>query len=498
MRYWLVMMCVAGGLLAQAPAGRAAALLSGATNGAEKTVVILPVRDDIMPPLVYVVRRGVKEAMEQKADLLVLDMDTHGGRVDVTLELIEILEKFKGSTVTFVNKKAFSAGAFISAATQRIYMAPGSVIGAAAPIMVSSVGEGVEKMSDTFERKMVSAVRAQVRTSAQRNGYNEEVFEAMIDKTRGLIIDGKTIAKEGDILTLTDTEAAREYGKPARRLLSSGTVASLDALIEQLGYAGARRIEIKPTGAEKLGSWINAISPILLIIGVAGLYIEFKTPGFGLPGIVAILAFSLYFLGGYVAGFSGAAWVLAFVLGVVMVGLEVFLFPGTVVLGVAGAAVMLVSLVMALVDLYPAVPPAVAPGTAPGSLPGIILPQLSWEMLERPMTNLLIAVFGSAVFVWLANRWLPMTPVYRTLVSSTASGVVSVEARQQAQDALQGALGVALSPLRPGGKAQFGEQIRDVVTEGDMIPKGARVRVIGCSASEAVVERAPEASTPGN
>src|ERR1043165_6112334 len=83
----------------------------------QKKVYVLPIRDDIMPPLVYLVRRGVKEAMEAKADLLLLDMATNGGRVDTTREIIGILNQFKGETVTFVNKDAFSAGAFIAVAT---------------------------------------------------------------------------------------------------------------------------------------------------------------------------------------------------------------------------------------------------------------------------------------------------------------------------------------------------------------------------------------------
>src|SRR5438477_12976020 len=92
------------------------------TDGSgQRKVYILPIRGDIMPPLVYLVRRGVKEAMEAKADLLVLDMETHGGRVDVTEEIIEILNKFKGQTVTYVDHKAFSAGAYISFATQKIF-----------------------------------------------------------------------------------------------------------------------------------------------------------------------------------------------------------------------------------------------------------------------------------------------------------------------------------------------------------------------------------------
>src|SRR5207248_49311 len=122
---------------------------SDSAGSGQRKVYVLPVRDDIMPPLVYLVRRGVKEAMEAKADLLVLDMDTNGGRVDVTEEIIGILNNFKGQTATFVNKKAFSAGAFISVATQKIFMAPLSVIGAAAPIMMVPGGTEMKDRKST-------------------------------------------------------------------------------------------------------------------------------------------------------------------------------------------------------------------------------------------------------------------------------------------------------------------------------------------------------------
>src|SRR5437762_46114 len=147
-------------------------LFGGETGAIGQTkVYVLPIRSDIMPPLVYLVRRGVKAAMEARADLLVLDMDTNGGRVDVTEEIIEILNNFKGQTATFVNKRAFSAGAFISIATQKIFMAPLSVIGAAAPIMMVPGGTP-QDMPETMQAKMNSALRALVRTSAEKNGYN--------------------------------------------------------------------------------------------------------------------------------------------------------------------------------------------------------------------------------------------------------------------------------------------------------------------------------------
>src|SRR5438093_7238083 len=276
----------------------------GQTSSPGRKVYVLPIREDIMPPLVYLVRRGVKEAMDAKADLLVLDMDTNGGRVDVTEDIIEILNNFKGQTATFVNRKAFSAGAFISVATQKIFMAPQSVIGAAAPIMLIP-GGAPQDMPETMQAKMNSALRALVRTSAEKNGYNIDVVEAMIDKSKELKIDGKILNEKGQIVTLTNTEAGQEYGDRPRPLLSSGTVESLDELLKNLGYAGSTRVDIQPTGAERLALWINMINPLLLIIGIAGIYIEFKTPGFGLPGIVGIAAFALYFLGGYIAGLSG-------------------------------------------------------------------------------------------------------------------------------------------------------------------------------------------------
>src|SRR2546427_8964798 len=349
--------------------------VSSKKDASAKKVYILPIRENIMPPLVYLVRRGVKEAMEAKADLLVLDMKTNGGRVDTTREIIEILDQFKGDTVTYVNKDAFSAGAFISVATKKIYMAPGSVIGAAAPIVLSPGGDGVEKVPDTYEKKMTSAVKAMVRTSAEKNGYNIAVVEAMIDKTKGLTIDGQGIAKKGKILTLTNTEAEKEYGTSPKPLLSSGTVETLDALLKKLGYGDAVRQEIKPTGAEKLATWLNAISPLLLLIGIIGIYLEFKMPGVALPGIIGVAAFALYFFGGYVAGLSGMEWVLVFILGLALVVVEIFIYPGTIAIGLLGAALMLVALVMAMVDIYPGMP----------SVPS--LPQL-----ELPIRQILIAM----------------------------------------------------------------------------------------------------------
>jgi membrane-bound serine protease (ClpP class) len=445
--------------------------ISTEAPSAARKVYILPIREDIMPPLVYLVRRGVKEAMEAKADLLVLDMETHGGRVDVTEDIIEILNKFKGQTVAYVNRKAFSAGAFICFATQKIYMAPQSVIGAAAVVTMAPGGGGTQSLPDTVEIKQSSAISALVRANAEKNGHNVEVADAMVKKTKELKIDGKILNEKGQILTLTDKEAEQEYGEPPKRLLSSGTMENLDELLKKLGYADAERHEIKTTGAEKVAFWLNAISPLLLLIGVVGIYLEFKMPGVSLPGIIGVGAFALYFFGGYVAGLSGMEWVLVFILGLALVVVEIFIYPGTIAIGLLGAVLMLVALVMAMVDIYPGMP----------SVPS--LPQL-----RLPIQQILVAMAGGVVAILVLSRFLPKTSVYRKLVSQTASGVKTELEVEKQKISRQGQIGVTISPLRPGGKARFGDQILDVISQGDMVPPGTRVKIIGSSGAESLVE----------
>ena len=433
-------------------------------------VYILPIRDDIMPPLTYVVRRVVKDAMAAGAPLLVLDIHTNGGRVDVTEEIIGILGRFPGRVVAYVNTRAFSAGAFISVAAAEIHMAPQSVIGAAAPVAVGP-GGGMEKLPETYEAKMTSAIRAMVRTQAEKNGHDVRVIEAMIDRGIALEIDGEVLNREGSLLTLTDQQAAKTYGDPPRPLLSAGTRDSIESLLAHLGHADSPVVRIEPTGTEKLGTWINKLAPVLLILGILGLYIEFKTPGFGLPGILGITAFAIYFLGGYVAGLSAAGWLLVFIVGVALILLELLVFPGTFIAGITGATLALVALVMAMVDAFPG---------------GPVVPTL--PELQLPIRNLGLGLAGSAVLIVVLARLLPHTPLYRGLLTDSASGVASVAAIEERQTSELGREGTTLTPLTPGGRARFGDALVDVVTHGERVERGRPVRIVGHSSGTPVVE----------
>lgn len=439
-------------------------------------VYVVPMREDIMPPLTYIVRRGVKEAMDAGAEVLIIDMDTNGGMVSVMEEIVEILNKFDGETITFINSKAFSAGAFISVATQRIYMSPKGVIGAAAVI-----GGGGD-LPPTVEAKAKSAVMAMMRTQAQRNGHNIDVLEAMIDKEKELIIDGETICDAGNLLTLTAFEAEREVGDPPKPLLSLGTYKDLDELIEALGYGDAEVTHVEALGVEKVASWLNSIGALLIVIGIGGIWIEMKAPGFGLPGTISIVAFSLYFFGSYAAGLAGLEWFVVFLLGLGFVAVEIFIFPGTMVNGLIGVFLIFVTLVMALADYYPGTPVDLSfMGQALGNA-GVVLAQAT-------VGSILMAwVFYQFVFPRMSQRY----SVAGGMMSAAASGVGAEIEMRATQQSRMGQVGETISPLRPGGKARFGEDIINVISDGELIGVGAKVKVIGSSGMDAIVEAVEE------
>ncbi len=439
-----------------------------------RTVCVVSIHEDITQNTLYLVRRAVREASEKKTAALVLDMDTNGGRVDMTEEIIRLLQHAPMKSYTFVNVKAYSAGAFIACATDQIYMAPGSVIGAATPIMLSPGGEGIQQLPKSYEEKINSAMRALIRSTAQQKGHNPAVFEAMVDADAGLTVDSKVITPKGKLLTLTNEEADREYGKPPKPLLSAGTVKSVDELLAQVGLAGASTFEVKPYGFELVARWITAISPLLILIGFVAIYIEMKVGGIGIPLLVAVLAFGVYFLGYFVAGLAGWEVVALFVVGLIFVAVEIFVLPGHTVPGVLGAMAMLSALVLAMVERWPN---------------GPVLP--TWPQLQLPLLKVMGGFAGAGVCMLVLGRYLPKSSLFKKfeLVAAT-SAAAGYTTSAGAAKALLGVTGVAETMLRPSGKGRFGEQLLDVVTEGDLIERGQPIKIVLVEGSRVVVTRA--------
>ncbi|MCS6242406.1 MAG: hypothetical protein H2172_00895 [Opitutus sp.] len=446
-----------------------------AVRSGVKSVWVIPVRDGIDKPILYVLRRGLKEAIEQKADVVVLDMETPGGRLDVTFEIMEALGKFPGTTVTFVNKEAISAGAFISATTSEIWFAPEAVIGAAAP--VSSGGKDVDV---TMKQKIVSYLKARVRALSEGKGHRGVVISAMIDADTELKIDGQVLKEKGELLSLTASEASKLYGQPPQPLLAAGIAKTVDDLLTQKFGAGnfsVQRLEV--TWSEELAQYLNALSPILLGLGLLAVFIEFKTPGFGLFGITGGVLLGVVFFGHFVAGLSGHEPALVFALGAGLLAAEILFFPGLIVTALLGVLLMLGALVWSMADLWPNEPITVA-----WSADAFVQP------LQTLGLGLVLAVaFGAALARFLPKGWVWDKMVVQESIGGVAQ-VAGVGPGGAAHvDSLIGQRGVAVTVLRPSGQVEIAGRRYEATVEVGAVDAGDPVIVRGRTAFALLVER---------
>ena len=157
-----------------------------------KSVYVIPIQGPIATPTLYIVRRGVKEAVANGVDVVVIDMNTPGGELQVTLEIMKILDRFEGDTITFINQEAISAGAFISVISKKIYMHPDGQIGAAE--VVSGTGQDIP---ESMKRKLQSYINAKVRVYTEDYRYRGEVMTAMTDPDFELTVEGNVLSEKG-------------------------------------------------------------------------------------------------------------------------------------------------------------------------------------------------------------------------------------------------------------------------------------------------------------
>ena len=426
----------------------------------KKRVMVIPVREAIDSPVLYILRRGLKEAIEQKMDAVILDMDTPGGSLGTTFEILEALEKFEGQTITYINKDAVSAGAFIAAATHEIYFAPNGVIGAAAP--VSGSGQDIDK---TMKAKVVSYLKARIRSISEGKGYRGEVISAMIDEQSEFKIGERVLKKKDELLSLTAKEANELFGEPPQALLAAGIAKDMDELLTQkFGVDGYSMKKLEVTWSEELAQYLNAIKPVLMGLGLLAIFIELKTPGFGVFGILGGILLVVVFLSSYVAGLSGHEPLVVFALGVALVALEIFLFPGVVVVALTGVVMILGSLVWAMADLWPNEPVSI-----------------SGDVFVGPSLNLLAGVVIAAVLALVFAKFIPSGWFFSRLAvgeaavgaAQFAGGAPEVGAKVSA---LLGARGVAVTSLFPSGQVEIdGRRYEARVEVGSVIAGSAVV-----------------------
>jgi len=443
-----------------------------------KSAYVIPIRDQIGPPILDILRRGMKEAISADVDLVILDMDTPGGELGVTLEIMqEILdsvESWKGTVLTYVNKEAISAGAYIAIATQEIAFAPFSQIGAA-----EAVSGGGGEIDPSMKRKINSYLKAKIRNFAGPYKYRSQVMAAMMDANVSLIIegeplkaaDGSLIKSPGELLTLTGEEAVKEYGAPPQPLLGIGVFESIEDLLDQRwGKSNYRLEEMKLNWAEDIGLWLNGIAPLLLSVGLVLLFIEFKTPGFGIFGILGIGFILIFFGSKYVAGLAGQEEMLVFLLGFCLVLVEIFLAPGLFLPAILGLVMMFGSLIWAMADIWPN-------------------QEFDWtlDLFRVPLVELAQSIGMAVVLGYLVIKIMGKTPMGKAMIlDSTVANSNSEGIGAQVQN---GCLGITLTELYPVGKVEIDAKSYDARSSFGKIEKGEKIKVLKKAGFELVVEK---------
>ncbi len=446
----------------------------------DKVIVIAVGEDDLIIPARFeFMKRTLNLCNSQGAEAVIFELDTPGGLAWDTISLMmKDLQNLKTRSYAFVNTRAISAGAMIAMATDTIYMAPASAIGASTPVS----GDGTP-LAAAERAKNNSAFMGMARTVVREKGHDVRIIEGMIDMDRGLIINGQVIIAKGEIVTLDSEQATMIIdGKP---LLAKGIVKSIDEIKQRESLKG-EVITAEPTGFEMIAIWVTRYASILIIIGLAGGYLEMQAPGFGLPGFVAIGAFALFFFGHYVAGsLAGQETMVVatiFVLGIVLIGVELLAAPGTILPGVLGFLCVMVALVYAMSG-WEVVPPS---GEAADS-GGI---SFNFATYAVGIRNFTLGVSGAAIIITLLVLWMPELRPFRALVLQSSAGgtLEDTPSMQAAAKAKSGDNGTARSALRPYGTIEIDGRLVEATAESGYIQSGVAVRVREVRGEKIIVE----------
>ena len=450
-------------------------------NSDKQIIYQIPIRDQIGPPILDILRRGLKNAMNINADVVILDMNTPGGELGVTIEImqeiIDAFDRFEGPIITYVNKEAISAGAYIAIATNEIAFAPFAQIGAA-----EAVSGGGANIDSSMKRKINSYLKAKIRSYTKDYRYRARVMAAMMDANETLLIDGEpilaadgtVIQKKGELLTLTAEEAVKSYGNPPQPLLGSGIYKTVEGLLdEKCGKGNYILTKMDINWAEEVGLWLNSIGPIIIGIGLLGLFIEFKTPGFGIFGIGGIIFVLIFFGSKYVSGLAGYEEVLFFLLGVSFVALELFLFPGLIIPGLIGFTMIIGSILWAMIDVWPNT-------------------EFNWsiEIFKNPIKEMALALLTSTGLILILTRILPKTTIWNGLVLSSSVGNLDSSTGIDVNEKLKvGEEGKSISELFPIGQVLINGVRYEARSNLGKIAKGTSIKVIRVDDYELIVDK---------
>ncbi|MEM6776086.1 MAG: peptidase [Planctomycetota bacterium] len=464
--------------------------------------VIIPLHEDISPLSGALLKRKFQDAIDSGVDVIVLDIESPGGWVNVTFELMDMVgEADDIETVAYIAKDAISGAALVSLATDTILMHADARMGDAGEIVL-----GPDGAFRYTEAKSRSVLAQKVRDTAEATGRPIALAEKMTDKdmivyhATNKVNGQKRYVSDKDIAAMEDADQWR-LGKPIREAgkdmfftvngrravelgMADQVVESREDMIDVLNLQ--RPVpEIPRTGLDTLVLILNSkpAAFLLVLMGLTALGFELSAPGLGIGGLLSLLCFGIFFWARFLGGTAGWLEVLLFVLGIVFIGAEIFVIPGFGVAGITGLAMTLFALVSASRRVV-----------IPTSMP-------QWSELGTDVFTVLGAFAAFVVAIAFLARSLGDIPglsrltLKPQLVNETpvGGGTASLPSAVPAWQRVEiGQQATSVSPLRPGGKVLIDNELLDVVTEGDYVDTDQVVTIIAKQGSRIVVRSASE------
>lgn len=421
----------------------------------KKTVYVFELKQEISKSALRLIKKTFEEAKEKKADIIIMRLDTYGGELDAADKIHTLILNSKIPVYVLIEGNAASAGALISISCDSIYMKGASTIGAA-----SVVNQNGEIMPDKYQ----SYMRGMMRATAQQRGRNPKIAEGMVTPNGYL----KNIADTGKIITLTTEEAIR-YG------YCDGKAENIQEVLQLAHITDYTEINYEPTVLDAIIRFLTnpLVNSILLLIIMAGIYFEFQHPGIGFPLFAAITAAILYFAPLYLDGLAANWEILLFIVGVILLLVEIFVIPGFGVTGILGIILIVTGLTLSLVNNQ-----------------GFDFSFVGWDKLVFSMSRVVVILAaGILAGIFFGKRILGSSVMKKVVLTDTMESTTGFTDSPRDLEFLIQKTGMALTDLRPSGAVDVNGEKYDAVAEGGYVHKEEKVRVTAIRGNYLVVRK---------
>ena len=422
-----------------------------------KKIYKFNIQEEIGPAAWRQTQAAFKQAEELNADYILIHLNTYGGAVDAADKIRTKILEYSKPVMVFIDNNAASAGALISIACDSIYMKPGANIGAATVVDQSGV---------PLPEKYQSYMRSTLRSTAEASGRDPKIAEAMNDAR--IYIEG--VNDSGKVITFTASEALKNH-------YCQGIVNSIEEIFTHAGIPNYKITEYKKTTIESIIDFLISpvVSGILIMVIIAGIYLEFQSPGISLPLFAAILAAILYFAPLYLEGLAANWEIILFVIGVILVIIEIFVIPGFGIVGITGIVCMVLGLTLSLISSIPSGSP-------------IDLPE-SHNFIKAFFTVIISVIISLIISIYLGSKLITSSIFSKLILNATQESNQGYISADFIEKNLIGKKGITFTVLRPSGKVDIEGEIYDAAAENGFIEKGENVEVIRYESSQVFVRK---------